>query len=602
MTSLISPTDYIPDYITIMDTKRVCSCSKCNGKVVNIKTMTLHMKKILAEQRLDTQHQPSQSVKWVKDDQPEKNLALNQPLHKGSDRTVKDAIADTLFLFSSNNGMSKTAVSQILQQDKRLLPQPNNLPSTFIEAVNIIEPFLIPIQRFKCCINDCKIFPVKENISECPECEESLLKTNNRFKKTFQYMPIIPRIARWYGTKNLAKIIHANKINTTGKLSSYTDGKVFQHQMSNGFFQDQEQENCVPLALFVDGVNPNKNMIVQKSIWPLIITWITLPQELRYILGPMMIAGIVPGYGRKEPKSLDPYVNILVDELLTNLECNMYNAYTDAPVNVKVALLQYLCDIPAFSKLLHCSSQAAIRACFFCKDIGIYNKPLSKVLHTSNRQFLLSDSPLRLDKNSFAKKDIEIGAKPAAYSKDEEMCIREEYDRKKNNNQRTILQKETGLKGLHPLHQLPYFDRVNQMQPDGMHTLADIISNVLDLISGKSDGPKVRLCEQGFNRFNETWVTSTTSHKRPATSAPNERPTKKLKNSSNRPPPAVEADIADKTCLPNAPWLLTKDNIRLADNRAKRIKYTKGFDYTPADHFTRQWTLRTMHGKQQVRL
>lgn len=32
-----------------------------------------------------------------------------------------------------------------------------------------------------------------------------------------------------------------------------------------------------------------------------------LTLELRYILGPMMLVGIFPGYGRMEPKSLDPY-------------------------------------------------------------------------------------------------------------------------------------------------------------------------------------------------------------------------------------------------------------------------------------------------------
>jgi len=116
----------------------------------------------------------------------------------------------------------------------------------------------------------------------------------------------------------------------------------------------------------------------------------------------MMLAGIIPGYGRKEPKSLDPYINVLVTELLSNLECKLYDSYTNSPVTVKIALLQYLCDIPAFSKLLHCSSQAALRAYFFCKDVGIYDHFMNKVLHINNREFLPEDSPLRLDKTSFA--------------------------------------------------------------------------------------------------------------------------------------------------------------------------------------------------------
>ena len=528
MTSLPS---YLHDIngknINTMDSlKRQCSCFKCNGKVVNIKTWQVHAQMIhssIAERSSNKSEDPT-CVKWFQD-QSSKNITLNQPLHEGSRKTVRDAIAENLFIFSSNNGMSKTALSQCLQREKCALPQPNNLPSTFSEAVNMIEPFLIPVQRFKCCINDCKIFPILDKTSVCPDCDESLLYSNKRCKKTFQFMPIVPRIARWYGTKNLAKILYANKLQTTGKLSSYTDGKIFQNQMSDGIFKKHGPENCVPLALFADGVNPNKNQTIQKSIWPLIVTWITLPQELRYILGPMMLAGVVPGYGRKEPKSLDPYVNVLVDELLENLECNLYNSYTDAPVTVKIALLQYLCDIPAFSKLLHCSSQAAIRACFFCKDVGVYNSSANKVLHISNRQFLPTDSPLRQDRNLFAKKEAELETKPTPYSREEEISIRQEYDNKPNNNQKSKLQKETGLKGMHPLHRLPYFDRVTQMQPDGMHTIADVISNILDLITGKSDGPKVRQCEKDYNRFKDTWV-------QPKTTQTASRPTKETKKKS----------------------------------------------------------------------
>ncbi|XP_076084502.1 uncharacterized protein LOC143055256 [Mytilus galloprovincialis] len=580
--------------ITLMDNlKRQCTCSKCNGKFVNIKTFRAHSKKIhnTHAEISDTHREQPEIVRESKE-LLKKTLILNQSLHEGTNRTVKDAIAEHLFIFSSNNGMSKTALSQYLYHEKCVLPQPNNLPSTYCEAVTIIQPYLMPIEKFKCCTNDCKIFPISSTILACPDCNESLVFSNNRNKKTFQYMPIVPRIVRWYGTRNLAKILYANKLNTTGRLSSYTDGNIFRQQMTDGVFKDQQQQNCVPLALFADGVNPNKNQTVQKSIWPLIITWITLPQEMRYILGPMMLAGIVPGYGRKEPKSLDPYINVLVDELLSNIECNLYDAYTDAPVNVKIALLQYLCDIPAFSKLLHCSGQAAIRACFFCKDTGVHSSSVNKVLHISNREFLPTDSPFRKGKTLFAKKTEEVAPKPQAYSREEEMEIRKEYDKKKNNNQKCKLQKETGFKGIHPLHRLPYFDRVHQMQPDGMHTLADVISNILDLITGKSDGPKVRQCEKDYNRFKETWP------KRPSLSTIEcERPSKQAKKSS------VDTAVPEPTPkappLPAAPWLLTKQDVKLADNRAKSVKYPKGFDYTPADHFTRAWTLRTMHGKQQ---
>ncbi|CAG2225472.1 unnamed protein product [Mytilus edulis] len=64
--------------------------------------------------------------------------------------------------------------------------------------------------------------------------------------------------------------------------------------MKHGISKDFDESGCVPLALFTDGVNPNKNTAAIKLIWPIILTWITLPQDIRYFLGPMMLLGIVP--------------------------------------------------------------------------------------------------------------------------------------------------------------------------------------------------------------------------------------------------------------------------------------------------------------------
>ncbi|CAC5376586.1 unnamed protein product [Mytilus coruscus] len=188
MTSSTSLSYEVYSYtITIMDNlKRQCTCSKCKGKFVNIKTFRAHSKKIHnthAEISDTYSEQPAivrESKEFV-----EKTLILNQPLHEGTTRTVKDAIAEHLFIFSSNNGMSKTALSQYLHHEKCVLPQPNNLPSTYSEAVTIIQPYLMPIEKFKCCINDCKIFPISSTILACPECNESLVFSNNRNKKHF---------------------------------------------------------------------------------------------------------------------------------------------------------------------------------------------------------------------------------------------------------------------------------------------------------------------------------------------------------------------------------------------------------------------------------
>ena len=145
-----------------------------------------------------------------------------------------------------------------------------------------------------------------------------------------------------------------------------------------------------------NGVNPNKNMVCQKSMWPVLLTWITLPQSMRQLLGSMLLMGNIPSEKKgSEPKSLDPYLSVLVDELLSLIEFPVYDSYCSAPVKVKVALIQYLCDIPAYSKVMHISGHDGLRSSPYCKEIGHYCKDLSKTIHISNKKFLPIDHPLR---------------------------------------------------------------------------------------------------------------------------------------------------------------------------------------------------------------
>ncbi|XP_071181283.1 uncharacterized protein [Mytilus edulis] len=274
------------------DSKRhCCMCNTCNGKFVNIKTFRLHCKNAHDEHinnLADVQNFSDVDHLYNLQKSQEKDV-YQTPLFDGSSRTIFDAIAEHMLIFSTNNGMSKAALTECLQHEKHILPQPNLLPATYKEALNIIKPLLMPIIQYKCCINDCKCFPINDDVRNCSVCNELLhYKDSNRCRKTYNYMPVVPRINRCYGTKNLAKLIHADKVKINGQLSDYTDGKIFIDQMKHGIFKDSDVSSCVPLALFTDGVNPNKNTVALKSMWPIILTWITLPQDIRYVLGPMM--------------------------------------------------------------------------------------------------------------------------------------------------------------------------------------------------------------------------------------------------------------------------------------------------------------------------
>lgn len=406
-------------------------------------------------------------------------------------------------------------------------------------------------------------------------------------------MPVGPRLARWYGTSELCKLLYSKPYVANGKIGDFTDGDQYKSWYEEGnIFSNSEEAETVPLALFCDGLNPNRSMATQKSMWPLILTWLNLPIHVRTLLGPMMLVGIIPGTKTEEPKHLDPYIDVLVDELLSLTNLTVMNSYKKAPTHIKVALLQYQCDIPAFSKLLHVSGQAAIRGCPYCSEKGVYCQQLHKVIHVSNRQFLPQLHPLRKDCTKFAEKGPELRPPPQPYSLEEEIGIRNHYEQLPNKSQKQKAQKETGFKGRYSLMRLPFHNRGEQMQPDGMHTIADVVSNVFDMVSGKDDTKNVRITEEKYSRFESTWLskagqTNSNKRKRDAVGSPTSNH-KKAKTDE------------EETAKPKAPWSLDKEGLAKADERAKSLLYPAGFDYHPDAHFTKPWTLRTMHGKLQV--
>ncbi|VDI22366.1 Hypothetical predicted protein [Mytilus galloprovincialis] len=202
----------------------------------------------------------------------------------------------------TNADIFLSAMPNALQTEKSHLPQPNSLPPTFKEAKTLIKPLLMPLQN---------------DLASCPICQEPR-KVKNSSQKVFHYMPIAPRLNRWFGTSNLCKLLYANKVYSNGKLCDFTDSNVYKNWYTDqGVFGDHEEQQTVPLALFTDGVNPNKHLSTQKSMWPLLLTWINLPVQIRQLLGPMLLVGIIPsGRNGSELKSLEPYIDLLVDEIL----------------------------------------------------------------------------------------------------------------------------------------------------------------------------------------------------------------------------------------------------------------------------------------------
>lgn len=65
----------------------------------------------------------------------------------------------------------------------------------------------------------------------------------------------------------------------------------------------------------------------------------------------MLLVGIIPSNGGHEPKAIDPYLELVVDKLLTLSGSHFYDAFRKAPFMFKVQILNYVLDYPGLNKV-----------------------------------------------------------------------------------------------------------------------------------------------------------------------------------------------------------------------------------------------------------
>ena len=251
-------------------------------------------------------------------------------------------------------------------QHHRVLPLANQLPSSYEAAMKIVEPFLINPIIFHACPNDCIIFWGKYTDAEqCPKCQSNRFTTGKIPAKRFTYLPLGPRLERLFGTSKLSKIIQSHHSSEEGKLYDMHDSCTWKTAYSPvGVFSGDPRG--IAFVLCTDGVNPFSQNRVSYSMWPIVMTLLNLPRPVRFLPSSLFLVGIVPGNGIKEPKTLQPYLDIIVDELLSLSNWPLYDAYQEAPFTLKADILYYTLDYPGIGKVFNRMGSGAYQACVWC--------------------------------------------------------------------------------------------------------------------------------------------------------------------------------------------------------------------------------------------
>ena len=275
----------------------------------------------------------------------ESALGDSEKLYPGSELTVIKCLALLFSWFCSSN-VSKDSFSNLLHVLRNsILPYGNKLPSSYTEAYSIIKQLIVPVKQFDSCVNDCVVFKQClegsfENLTVCPKCSEPRFKKESSIpRKVFKYIPLAPRLN--------------NSSDHLSEVSGIHQSKAWRarYDVSGPFCGDSRG---ISLTLCTDGMNPFSKEKVSYSMWPITLTVLKFPQALRMrnLPGSMLLAGIIPG--KKEPKNLDPYMDVLVDELIELNGSQFFDGFRQEYFKLKIDILLHVLDYPGQNKLFHC--------------------------------------------------------------------------------------------------------------------------------------------------------------------------------------------------------------------------------------------------------
>ena len=284
---------------------------------------------------------------------------ISDKLFESSHISLYQTLAMLFSWFTTYPSISKEAFSRLLYLLKMyVLPQPNNLPVSYHKALSFVRNQLVPLRDFHCCVNDCVIFRScakgdYSNMSTCPVCGEARYKNQSREpRKRYKYIPLAPRFKRMFGSRTISKLLQNHQdVQVGDTISDLHQTQLWKtNYSSTGIFQGDPRG--LSLALCTDGMNPFAKQKVTYSMWPVNVSILNLPHRYRTSAASMLLVGIIPG--KAEAKSLNPYLDILVEELERMEGMEIYDGHNQNTFSLKARIILSVLDYPGHNKVFQC--------------------------------------------------------------------------------------------------------------------------------------------------------------------------------------------------------------------------------------------------------
>ena len=285
------------------------------------------------------------------------SASQSEPLYHNSPVNTIQAVAMLFSWFSAFSGVSKEALSRLLYLlNNFILPTGNRLPTNYSSAHDLIKSFLAPVEEYHCCVNDCVIFRgVNKDCSQCPECSEDRYFQGAKIpRKRYKYLPLSSRILQLFRNPKTSQLLQSHTCEETIEVADIHQTETWRQRYSQeGVFKGDPR--ALSLAICGDGTNPFSKEKCQYSMWPIVTSILNLPARLRRQCGFLQLVGIIPG--KSEPKKLDPYLELLVDELLELNGLQVFDGYQNNWFKLQVDIFLHVLDYPGQNKMFHCQGE-----------------------------------------------------------------------------------------------------------------------------------------------------------------------------------------------------------------------------------------------------
>ena len=204
----------------------------------------------------------------------------------------------------------------------------------------------------------------------------------------------------------------------------------------------------------------------------------------------------------------------------------------------------------------------AYAGCVYCEHKGEYSTFLDKMVYPGNRAFLATDSSYRVSKSTFPSGSEEHKEKPKLKTMAYLEAALKKLDEATTRGAKQQAIRDTGCKGRFSMLSMPSHNRYDDVPVDPMHLIKNIVEHIVKLINGDNDSVKVRNQEKQLKRFSSAWI----------------------KEGERK--------------LPKASFVLTKEEISLANDRLKQIRVPSGFDWNNHPFFSKPSVMKSHQWKQ----